>query len=57
MRLSFLENQYIYAVNNTILGRYLNMKENLSPKGEFFKERTEGSLWFECLSFTLCYSS
>ena len=27
----------------------------LSPKGEFLKERTEGSLWFECLSFTLSY--
>ena len=27
----------------------------LSPKGEFFKELYEGSLWFECLSFTLSY--
>ena len=27
----------------------------LFPKGEFLKELYEGSLWFECLSFTLCY--
>ena len=27
----------------------------LSPKGEFLKELYEGSLWFECLSFTLSY--
>ena len=27
----------------------------LSPKGEFPKEPEEGSLWFECLSFTLGY--
>ena len=28
---------------------------NLFPKGEFLKELYEGSLWFECLSFTLSY--
>ena len=27
----------------------------LSPIGEFLKERTEGFLWFECLSFTLSF--
>ena len=40
--------KYITEHNKLIL----NM---LSPKGEFLKERTEGSLWFECLSFTLSY--
>ena len=42
-----MQQKHHYTYNTTFL----------SPKGEFFKERTEGSLWFECLSFTLCYSS
>ena len=40
-----MQQKHHYTYNTTFL----------SPKGEFFKERTEGSLWFECLSFTLSY--
>ena len=40
---------------STLFEKVQKSRQSLSPKGEILKELNEGSLWFECLSFTLPY--